>query len=133
MSEICGLIKHKLNEYGYEIYEITETSYNREFCIMAESVMIFVNELEKSLTLSFECTLEPEKVAQRIMVINEIDEVSLVYISESYIFDKVTEKYIVGDHAKQVACEMEQSKLLKEITRKRLYCHILKTQKCHEC
>ena len=72
MSEICELIKYKLNEYGYKIYKITETSYNQEFCIMAESVMIFVNESEKTLTLSFECTLEPEKVAQRIMVINEI-------------------------------------------------------------
>ena len=79
MDRMCKLVKDKLNEYGYEIYNLSETSNKKEFCLMTESMMIFINEEDKSLTLSFECSLEPEKVGQSIMILNEIYSVKLIY------------------------------------------------------
>jgi hypothetical protein len=100
---------------------------------MTESMMIFVNDNDKSITISFEYTLDPEKVAQNMMILNEVQEVKLVYIAESYIFDPEQKKYIVGQKAKEVANKIETDKILREYTKDQVYSHILATQKCHEC
>lgn len=133
MDKLCKLVKEKLTEYGYEIYNLSETSHKKEFCLMTESMMIFINEEDQSLTISFECSLEPEKVGQSIMILNEIYSVRLIYISESYIFDEVNKKYIVGDDAKELAINKTKNEMLRQITQEQLYCNMLLTNKCHEC
>jgi len=133
MSDFCGVVEHKLNEYGYEIYQTFETSNDKEFCIMTDDIMIFVDENEKSLSLSFECTSKPVDVAQSIMLLNEIEEIDYIYITESYIFDRNCKNYVVGEEAEKVADELMQNKILSAYTRDQLYAHILATQKCHEC
>jgi hypothetical protein len=133
MDDFCSMVIDKLKEYGYEIYNISPTSNEKEICIMTESMMIFVNDNDKSITISFEYTLDPEKVAQNMMILNEVQEVKLVYIAESYIFDPEQKKYIVGQKAKEVANKIETDKILREYTKDQVYSHILATQKCHEC
>ena len=133
MDDFCGLIRDKLNEYGYEIYHIAETRNEKETCIMTESMMVFVNEKDHSITLSFEYTLDPEKVAQNMMIINEVEDIELVYISESYIFDPEQKKYIVGNEAKEIANRIATQNFMRSYTRDQVYSHILATQKCHEC
>ena len=133
MDGMCKLVKNKLIEYGYEIYNLTKTSNKKEFCLMTDSLIIFINEKEDSLTLSFECNLEPEKVGQSIMILNEIYSIKSIYISESYIFDEDNKKYIVGDDAKDLAFNRTRTEMLRQITQEQLYCNMLLTHKCHEC
>jgi len=133
MDRMCKLVKDKLTEYGYQIYNLSKTSNEKEFCLMTESMMIFINEEDQSLTLSFECSLEPEKVGQSIMILNEIYSVKLIYISESYIFDEDNKKYIVGDDAKKLSVMKTKNEVLRKITEEQLYCNMLLTHKCHEC
>lgn len=133
MEDFCGQVKNKLDEYGYDIYHISETSNDNEICIMTESMMVFVDDKEKSITLSFEYTLEPEKVAQNMMILNEIEDIEYVYVSESFVFDPKTKKYVVGNEAKKIAYERAQAKIMREFTKDQVYSHILATQRCHEC
>lgn len=133
MDDFCSMVKDKLNEYGYEIYNISPTPNDKEICIMTESMMIFVNENDESITISFEYTLDPEKVAQNMMVLNEVEEVKVVYIAESYIFDPEQKKYIVGQEAKNVANKLATQNLMREYTKDQVYSHILATHKGHEC
>jgi len=133
MDSICDLLKTKLNEYGYKIYQLNETSDKNQFCLMTESMMIFIDEKERSLTLSFEYTLEPEKVGQNIMIINEIDQVKFIYISESYMFDDLNKRYVVGSKAKELVFKLRKNLILREITEQQLYRNVLMTHKCHEC
>lgn len=133
MNDFCSLVKKKLDEYGYEIYHINKTPNQQEICIMTESMMVFVNENDNSITLSFEYTLDPEKVAQNMMIINEVEEINIVYISESYIFDPKQKKYIVGPEAKELAHKLATENFMRDFTTNQLYSHILATQKCHEC
>lgn len=133
MSNFCGVVEKKLNEYGYEIYQTFETSNDKEFCIMTDDIMIFVDENEKSLSLSFECTSKPVDVAQSIMMLNEIDKIDHIYIIESYIFNHSCKEYVVGEEAEKIADKLMQAKILNAYTRDQLYSHILATHKCHEC
>ena len=133
MEGFCDLVQDKLKEYGYEIYHIAKTSNEKEICIMTESMMVFVNDKENSITLSFEYTLDPEKVAQNMMIVNEVEEIEYVYISESYIFDPEQKKYIVGKEAKEIAQKLATDRVMKEFTKDQIFSHILATQKCHEC
>jgi hypothetical protein len=133
MSDFCKAVEHKLNEYGYEIYKTFETSNDKEFCIMTDDIMIFVDENEKSISLSFECTSKPVEVAQSIMMLNEINEIDYIYITESYIFDHSCKEYVVGEEAEEVADKMIQAKILNDYAKDQLFSHILATQKCHEC
>jgi len=133
MDDFCSMVIDKLKEYGYEIYNISPTSNEKEICIMTESMMVFVNDNDESITISFEYTLDPEKVAQNMMILNEVQEVKIVYIAESYIFDPEQKKYIIGQKAKEIANKIATEKMLREYTKDQVYSHILATQKCHEC
>jgi hypothetical protein len=133
MEDFCSVVKNKLDEYGYEIYHVAETKNEDEICIMTESMMLFVNDKDKSITISFEYTLEPENVARNMMVLNEVDDIEFVYVSESFVFDPETKKYVVGNEAKKIAYKRAQVKIMKEFTKDQVYSHILATQRCHEC
>lgn len=133
MPEFCKLIEDKLAEYNYEIYNVSQTSNEYEYCIMSESMMIFTNEGDQSITISFQCNLMPENVAERMMVLNEVQELKAVYVTESYYFDEGTKKYILGKEARKLITEKILHETLREITQEQVYSHILATQKCHEC
>lgn len=133
MDDFCSMVIDKLKEYGYQIYNVSPTSNEKEICIMTESMMLFVNDNDESITISFEYTLDPEKVAQNMMILNEVQEVKLVYIAESYIFDPEQKKYTVGQKAKEVANKIATDEMLRQYTKDQVYSHILATQKCHEC
>jgi len=133
MDEFGKLVKNKLEEYGYVIYNVRTTRPDIEFCIMSDNMMVFTDGKEKSITVSFRCNLEPEKVAQVMMVLNEIKQMTILYISESYYFDKNNKKYVVGKEAKMLVAKEITDVALREFTREQIYSHILATQKCHEC
>jgi hypothetical protein len=133
MDEFGDLVKSKLEEYGYIIYHINPTTAKDEFCIMTDDMMVFSNGSEKSITISFNCKLEPEVVAHNMMVLNEIKETKIVYITESYYLDVQNKKYITGKEAKKMAMKEITDEALREITKQQIYSHILATQKCHEC
>jgi len=133
MENICQLVKNKLEQYGYEVSQLRQTSNFKEFCIMSNSMIIFVNEEDKSLTLSFECNLEPQKVGQRMTILNDIKEINSVFITESHMFDSINKNYTIGKEAKELDLKMKIYMLMKEITEQQVYREVLMTQKCHEC
>lgn len=133
MDDFGEKVKKKLEEYGFIIYNINHTSAEDEYCIMTDGMMVFSNGIEQSITISFECRLPPETVAHNMMVFNEIKEIRIVYISESYYLDKKNKKYIMGEEAKRMVANDVTHEALREITKQQLYNHILATQKCHEC
>jgi hypothetical protein len=133
MDEFVVSVKKKLEEYGYNIYNVAYTSTKNEHCIMTDGMMIFANGDENSITISFKCNLEPETVAHNMMVLNEILETRIVYISESYYLDKKNKKYVMGEEAKKLAIKEITDLALREMAKDQIYSHILATQKCHEC
>lgn len=133
MDSFGEKVKSKLEEYGYIIYNTNSTSAKDEYCIMTDGMMVFTNGVEKSLTISFQCRLDPEIVAHNMMILNEIKAVKIVYISESHFLDKKKKQYVMGDEAKKLAAEEITAEALKEIAELQLYNHILTTQKCFEC
>jgi hypothetical protein len=133
MDEFGDLVKAKLEEYGYIIYNINPTSANDEYCIMTDNMMVFTNGIEKSITVSFECKLDPEVTAQNMMVLNEVEETRTFYISESYYLDVKNKNYVMGEEAKKMATKELTDLALREMAKEQVYAHILTTQKCHEC
>lgn len=133
MDDFGEKVKNKLEEYGFIIYNTNATSATDEYCIMTDGMMVFSNGVEKSLTISFHCRLAPEIVAHNMMILNEIKEVRIVYISETHFLDKENKKYVMGDEAKKMAAAEITAEAMREIAQTQLYNHILTTQKCHEC
>lgn len=136
-DSFCQSVKKQLLKYTYEIYDVYPTSNVGEFCIMTNSMMIFTNEENKSITISFECMLEPQIAGRNMIILNECKEINCIYVTESYIFDSSSKSYVVGDDAKKTADKIIYDKcynqIIKEITKDQIYSHILATQKCHEC
>jgi len=133
MDSLGEKVKQKLHEYGYKIYNIHPTKNKDEYQFMTDKMIVFSNGSDMTITISFDSRLTPEKVAQSMMILNELKELKGVYITESYYLDKEHKVYEIGEKAEKLAIKELTDMALREMAKDQIYSHILATQKCHEC
>lgn len=124
------LVIDKLDQYGIEI--VNNYEINKDYAITTEEMNIFVNDDEKSVSISFYATTVPENVARYVLIIYEIDEIEDIYVMDSYIFDNKN-NMIIGEQAHTIANESLGTMAVTDFLRQQTYIETLKKAKCYTC
>lgn len=129
---IVDKVRSKINEYGLEIYSDYPLidGNDEDYVFFVEDMILFINEKEKSIEVTFEASTRPERAANMILILNEIK--TNINIMESFIFDTNNE-YLSGEKAFDLIEKSKQSDAIQDFVKDQTYKEILLTTKCHEC
>ncbi len=130
MAGVDEVVK-KLDEYGMKLF----TDYpieQSEHCFMVDNMIIYLDKKDNTIAVSFHASAKPEEVANSMMVLNEIQGLSDIYVMESFVYD-INDKFLSGDDAHKLVKETIQHQALKEFARRQTYIEVLTKAKCHEC
>lgn len=126
---VLDKIRSKIEEYGLIIfaeYPIEDS----EYVFYVEGMMLFVDAKEKSIGVSFQATLKPDKTANIMLILNELG-IELA-VMEPFIYDS-NNRCITGSKAFELIENTKKSTVLQEFLKDQTYQSILMSNKCHEC
>lgn len=126
---IVDNVRSKAEEYGLEIFNDYPIE-GKEYVFFIEDMILFINEKEKTIGVSFQASLRPEQVANMILILNEMNEE--IDVVESFIFDK-NNKYLSGEKAFELIEKSKQSETIQTFVKQQALNEILIKAKCHEC
>ena len=125
---ITDKVRSKLEEYGLDIFN--DYPVEDEYVFFVEDMMIFVNQKTKTIGVSFQASLRPDRVANMMLILREM-EVD-IDVMESFIFDR-NNKYLSGEKAFDLINKSKQSEIIQDFLKDQAFRNILLHSKCHEC
>lgn len=128
--KLIDKIINTLGNYGIVINNIHKLK-NEEQVVYTKDMILFINEIEQSIGISFFASTIPEDVSNLTLIIKNIKD-STLFIMESFIFDENNE-YISGNKAFKLLKELNKNKIEQRIIKNQHYNHILKSHKGREC
>jgi len=124
-------IVDKLTEYGMALYTDYPTK-DQGHCFMVKDMIIFLDEEDDSISITFQADSKPEDVASNLMILHEIDGVAEISIMESFIYDK-NNNFISGSEAHTIVRSSLIEDAFQKVARHQAYNEILTGMKCFEC
>jgi len=121
----------KLTEYGMALYNDYATE-DQGHCFMTEKMIIFLDEEDDSISITFQSDTKPEDVASNILILKEIENVSEFFVMESFIYDK-NQNFVSGSKAHNIVRETLLESAFKKVAEQQTYNEILKQVKGFEC
>jgi hypothetical protein len=127
----------KLKEFGipiYNKYDIKSNNKNNEdeYVLYSENMILFINDIEKYIGVTFQATTKPERAATLILILAQIKG-SEIHIMEPFVFNE-NHEFISGDQAYNLISETDREQAFNEYTKKQAYTEmLLSAKKFHEC
>lgn len=85
MNQGVEKILEKLDEYGFELYNQYSDENNNYYFIIDDMVLCYDNN-DGILSVSFKASTKPEKVANNVLILKEIDGIKGLEIMESFVY-----------------------------------------------
>jgi len=126
---ILDRVRYKLDEFGLEIYSdypIADT----EHVFYVENMILFVDIKEETIGVSFQATMKPDRAANIILILNDMNKE--IDVMESFIYDK-NNKCLIGDKAFELIENTKKSTILQDFLKDQAYRSILISANCYEC
>jgi hypothetical protein len=130
MAEV-DQVRKKFKEYGMKLFTDYSTRED-EHCFMVDNMIIYLDKKDNSIAVSFLASAKPEEVASNMIVLNEIEGLSDIFVMESFVYD-VNDKFLSGEEAHSLVKETIRHSALKEYVKRQTYLDILMKAKCFEC
>ena len=124
-------VRKKFQQYGMRLYT-DYSSREGEHCFMVDNMIIYLDKNDNSIAVSFLASAKPEEVATNMMVLNEIEDLSEIFVMESFVYD-INDKFISGEEAHTLVRETIKHDILKDYVKRQAYLDILTKAKCFEC
>jgi hypothetical protein len=124
-------VKDKMDEYGINVYHVEAIPDTEEKIFYCEDMVLFVNDKNKSIGISFQATTKPERAANLALIVAEIgcEDISVM---EGFIFSD-SHEFLSGDKAYQLVQNSKKAELLEEIEKEKMYESLLQNVKCYDC
>jgi len=129
---IVDKTKQKIQEYGLEIFSDYPIEDNEEHVIFVDDMVVFINKKEKTLGVSFQVSTKPEKVAQMVLILNEIDESAEIDVMDSFTFDR-NNNFLSGDQAYNLEERSHEGKIIHDFLTQQAYRDLLIKSRGYEC
>jgi len=104
---------------------------NQQHALYTKDMILFINELDHSVGISFFAPTIPEVSANLTLIINQIKNVK-VYIMESFVFNEESE-YVSGQKAFDILKQVQTEKIAKEVSKQFEYQYMLDNYKGYLC
>ena len=126
---IIDRVRSKLEEYGLEIFNehLVEES---EQVFYVENMIIFVSLEDESIGVSFQATIKPEKSANMILILSELE--TEIDVMDSFIYDK-NNMCLTGSKAYDLIENTKKASAVQAFVLEQNYHQLLLSTKCHEC
>ena len=122
----------KLKEYGIKIFNDYEIKNENEYIFYVEDMILFVNDKENYISITFQVTTKPERSATLALILNQIKSPEL-HIMEPFIFNTKNE-FVSGEKAYKLIKNTDRHDMLNEYQKQKNYTDILmNSKKLHEC
>lgn len=121
----------KLTEYGMALYSDYPTE-DQGHCFITKDMILFLDEEDDSLAITFQADTKPEDVASNVLALNELKKVSDISIMESFIYDKEN-KFISGNEAHELVKNTIVETAFQKIAKQQAYSALLQNVQCFEC
>lgn len=121
----------KLGEYGYALFSDYPTE-DQGYCFQTRDMIIFLDEVDDSLAVTFQATVRPEDSASRVLILSEIEHVSDISVMESFIYDK-DNNFVSGKKAHDSVKYTIIYDAFREVAKQKTYNEILENVKGFEC
>ena len=131
MKVTVNTVIEKLSEYGFGLFTDYPTE-DQGYCFVTKGMIIFLDEDDDSIAITFQADSKPEDVASNLLIINEIEDVTEISIMESFIYDK-DNKFISGNKAHDIVKGDIILKAFKELAKQQTYTEILKNVEGYNC
>lgn len=128
---LVNQVTKKLNEYGITIFNDYKMEKEVEHVYYVESMIIFVNDIDRTIGVTFQVTTKPERSATLALILNQIKKAT-INIMEPFIFNDKNE-FISGEKAYKLIKQTDKVKLLQKYNEERFYTDILEKADCHKC
>jgi len=133
LEKLRGKIIDKLNEYGVKIFSKYETEEDGGYCILCETLIIFLDSSGEEVSVSFRADTRPDESALFILIIQEcVEKIENISVMESYIFDK-NGVIKTGEAAYKFIGTMIESEIQRKIKTKKFFEDVLMNADCFEC
>ena len=126
---LVNAVRDKVIEYGIKIYNDYGVEEN-EYVFFVEDMILFVNEKEKIIGVSFQATTKPDRVGSLTLILDQLK--TDINIMDSFVFD-TENRYISGDKAFKLIEAKQEEDVIREFLKKQTYQHMLLSADCHEC
>jgi len=100
MNQGVENILKKLDEYGFELYNQYSDENNNHYFMIDDMVLCY-NDDCRILSIAFKASTRPEKVANNVLILKEIEYIDNIEVMESFIYKgkeilsgEVAHKYI---------------------------------------
>lgn len=121
----------KITEYGITIFNDYPIPNEEEHVYYIEDMILFVNEKDNYIGVSFQAITRPERVANLTLILAEL-KCKKLQVMESFIFNEKNE-IVCGESAFKLIKKSDYMKALHEASEQQQYMNFLQTAKCHEC
>ena len=126
---IIDRVKSKMDEYGLEIYNDYQISEN-EHVFYVEDMILFVNPNDKSIGVSFQANIRPDRAANITLILNEMK--TEIDIMDPFVFD-INERCLTGEKAYDLLERSRQSEVIQEFLKDQALKELLMSENCYEC
>ena len=124
-------VTQKLDEYGIEIFNDYEVKNLSQHVFHTDSMIVFVDDSDDSISVTFKATTKPERSASLALILNQIGTGHL-HIMEPFLYDDDNEM-LSGLEAYKHLESKDKEKIYREIQRQQIYAELLENSECHEC
>lgn len=124
-------VANKFKEYGMKLFTDYPVEKN-EHCFMVDNMIVYLDQIDDTLAVSFHASAKPEEVANNMMILNEIDGLNDIFVMESFVYD-LNDKFLSGEDAHSLVRRSIQNEALKKFATRQTYIEVLTKAKCHEC
>jgi len=121
----------KISEYGLQMFNDYATE-DRGHCFIVEDMIIFLDEDNDSLSVTFQADCKPEISANKILMLTEIENLSDITVMDSFIYDK-NNNFLTGIKAHNLIKNSISIKAVKQLAREHAYNSILENAEGFRC
>lgn len=125
-------VTKKLELYGIKIYNEFEMENKGNYVFYLEKMILFVNNNDSSISVTFNVEIRPERSATIALILNQIKNAN-IHIMEPFILDMKKNEMVSGEKAYKVIENNNKLKLIEEFDRQKIYEEILETEEGYDC
>jgi len=120
-----------LESYGILIDKTYDLEKDQQ-ALYTKDMILFVNESDKSIGLSFFAPTIPERASNLTLMMMQNIKDSKIYVLESFVFNEKKE-YIAGVEAFKILKDIQKNQIINNFTKEQNYEYILENHDLYEC
>jgi len=125
------ILLKKFNEYGLNVFTDYPTEKN-EHCFMVDNMIVYLDEEDNSIAVSFHASSKPEEVANNLLILNELKEIKEIHVMDSFVYD-MNDRFLSGEDAHNLVKKSIETNAITDFAKRQTYTEILVKSKCFKC